>query len=292
MPQSILSKVVVEYLAKVSKAVKQIAQKGNGKKILRDVISRPDDVEIEIDHVGETILKQLLEKYDINATVFSEPENGDIHRGENQDFYGAIDPFDNSILYLRGFRHTWYTALSFFDRKGNFLVGAIGDILNDGAWIADDNEHFFLNLKTDQKIPLSPSTTKTPGQSFVLASYLMSSLYSVKFLHTFWNLIKAMHPRALLYPFGGAHIYGYLADGRIDAYCMFDEPRSEIDPGFSIAKAAGCTIGSIDENGGWRDYIFIPGKQHEKVPFLVATSTPELRDEIVSYYKLISMKKK
>ena len=93
-----------------------------------------------------------------------------------------------------------------------------------------------------------------------------------------------MHPKALLYPNGGSYIYAFLASGLVDAYIMFDEPRSEIDPGFPIAKAAGCQIVSVDSDGKYKDYEFLPGKQHDKVDLLIATSTPKLRDELINYF--------
>ena len=285
MDKQTLQRLLLEYLRETANAIKDSAAQGRGKKILGPVIDRPDDVEIEIDRVGEVILKELLEKYGQSATVFSEPENGDIVVGEHPDFYGALDPFDNSVLFLRGFQHNWYTALSFFDEKGGFLCGGIGDILSEKAYIYDGDNGFLLDLKSNKKTPLSPSLKKTLKEPIVLASYLMSSYYSSKFLDVFGSLVRSMHLRALLYPFGGAHIYGHLAAGQVDAYIMLDEPRSEIDPGFAIAKAAGCQIGEVDKEGNWKDYEFIPGKQHDKIPLFIAAATIELRDEIISYYK-------
>ena len=65
---------------------------------------------------------------------------------------------------------------------------------------------------------------------------------------------------------------------------MFDEPRSEIDPGFPIAKKAGCSIVSVDSDGNYKDYEFIPGRQHDKVDLLIAAATPELRDALIKHY--------
>ena len=112
----------------------------------------------------------------------------------------------------------------------------------------------------------------------------MSSQYSSKFLDIFEDLIRNFHPKALFYPQGGSFIYAYLASGLVNAYVMFDEPRSEIDPGFPIAKKAGCSIVSVDSDGTYKDYEFVPGKQHDKVDLLIATATPELRDELIKYY--------
>ncbi len=288
MEKEILQRILIEYLQETVAKIRTIAAQGGGKKILGSVIARPDDVEIEIDPVGEVILRGLLEKHKQSATIFSEPENGDIQVGDKPDFYGALDPFDNSILFLRGFEHNWYTVLSFFDKERNFLCGGVGDILNEKAYISDGMTTFLLGLRDGKKTILHPSSQRTLEGSLVLATYLMSSQYSSKFLDVFGGLIRSMHPRALLYPYGGAHLYGYLAAGNVDAYVMFDEPRSEIDPGFGIAKAAGCLIGEVDKEGNWKDYEFIPGKQHDKVDFFIAAANPELRDALVSYYKEVS----
>jgi len=117
-----------------------------------------------------------------------------------------------------------------------------------------------------------------------LATYLMKSIYSTKFLEFFGDLVKNMHPKALLYPQGGSFIYSYLASGLVDAYVMFNEPRSEIDPGFPIAKASGCQVVSVDSDGRYRDYEFLPGRQHDKVDLLIASATPEIRDQLIKEY--------
>lgn len=285
MDREKIKTILTEYLEETAEKIRAASERGQGKKILGPVIDRPDDVEIEIDRVGEDVLRSLLKKYGQQATVFSEPENGDILVGERPDFYGALDPFDNSVLFLRGFQHSWYTALSFFDTAGTFLYGGIGDVLNRKAYVYDGEQVFLLDMENGKQTPLSPSSRKSLQEPLVLASYLMSSYYSAKFLEVFGDLVKGMHPRALLYPFGGAHIYGHLAGGQVDAYVMLEEPRSEIDPGFGIAKAAGCLVGEIDREGNWKDYEFVPGKQHDTVPLFIAAATPQLRDEIISYCK-------
>jgi len=70
----------------------------------------------------------------------------------------------------------------------------------------------------------------------------------------------------------------------VDAYVMFDEPRSEIDPGFSIAKKAGCPVVTIDTDGSYKDYEFLPGRQHDKVDLLIAAANAKIRDELIKYY--------
>jgi fructose-1,6-bisphosphatase/inositol monophosphatase family enzyme len=235
-----------------------------------------------IEKAGEEILEKLLKKYNIKATIFSEPEARDIKNGNH--LYGAIDPFDGSVLFLRGFEHNWYTVLSFYDRGENPICTGVSDVLNGRFYISTYDGNYLLDMKSGRKKKIFPSLKKKLTEPIVLASYLMSSQYSEKFLNIFGDLIKNLHPKALFYPQGGSFIYAYLASGLVNAYVMFDEPRSEIDPGFPIAVKAGCSVVSVDSDGSYQDYRFIPGKQHDKVDLLIAAATPELRDALIKYY--------
>jgi len=279
-----IKNLLIDYLTETTKEVNKRAVVGQGREILGPVINRPEDIEIGIDRVGEEVLEKLLKKYELNATVFSEPDGRDIKVGGEPEFFGSIDPFDGSVLYLRGFEHNWYTVLSFFDKEKNPICCGVSDILNEKFYISDDSENYVLDLKTGKKSKIIPSQKRKLTESIVLASYLMSSQYSTKFLEIFGDLIGNMHSKALVYPQGGSFIYAFLASGLVDAYVMFNEPRSEIDPGFMIAKKAGCSVVTIDVDGSYKDYEFVPGRQHDKVDLLIASSTPELRDELINYY--------
>jgi len=272
--------VVKEYLLKAAEEIKKAVRLGQGKKVLGETINRPEDMEISIDRVGEEVLKDILEKNKIEATVFSEPENRDIENGSH--IYGAIDPFDGSMLFLKDIPQNWYTVLSFFDKDRTPLVTGIGDILNNRYYITEKDGNYLVSQ--GQKRKVFPSSKKTLTDSVVLASYIMSSEYSPKFLDFFGDLIKNLHPKALFYPQGGSYIYAYLAAGLVDAYIMFEEPRSEIDPGFFMAKRAGCEIVSVNSDGSFKEYSFLPGRQHDKVELLIAASNPEIRDELIRYY--------
>jgi fructose-1,6-bisphosphatase/inositol monophosphatase family enzyme len=280
-----IKNLLLEYLTKTTEEVRKKAATGKGREILGEVINRPEDVEIGIDRVGEEVLEELLKKYKIKATVFSEPDGRDIQTGgNNPEIYGSIDPFDGSVLYLRGFEQNWYTALSFYDKKRKPIICGVSDILNEKLYFSDENNNYLLDLKNGNKKKIFPSKRKSLSEPIVLASYVMSSQYSPKFLDIFGDLIRNMHSKALLFPQGGSFIYAFLAAGLVDAYVMFDEPRSEIDPGFSIAKKAGCSIVTIDVDGNYKDYEFLLGRQHDKVDLLIAASTPELRETLRKHY--------
>jgi len=282
MEKQDLKNLLVEYLVETTREVKKIAAQGKGRQVLGETINRPEDLEIGIDRAGEEILEKLLKKHRIKATIFSEPEDRDIKNGG--EIYGSVDPFDGSMLYLRGFEHNWYTALSFFDKKRNPLCCGIADIINEKYYITEGNGNYLVSMDGEKKKKIEPATRKKLTEPIVLASYIMSSQYSPKFLDIFGDLVRNMHPKGLFYPHGGSYIYSFLASGLIDAYVMFNEPRSEIDPGFPIAKNAGCQIVSVDSDGNYQDYQFIPGGQHGKVDLLIATSTPQLRDQLIKHY--------
>jgi len=284
MMQKKLKNLLIEYLTKTTKEVKKRAANGDGREILGEVINRPEDIEIGIDRVGEEILKELIQKHKLKATIFSEPDGRDIENGDHPEVYGSIDPFDGSALFLKGFEHNWYTALSFYNKERNPLATGIADILNEKFYIMNDGKNYLIDMKSGEEKKISPSSRKKLTEPIVLASYLMKSIYSEKFLDIFWELVKNMHQKGLLYPQGGSFIYAYLASGLVDAYVMFNEPRSEIDPGFPIAKAAGCSVVSVDSDGKYKDYEFIPGKQHDKVDLLIAAATPEIRDGLIKHY--------
>ncbi|MDO8436456.1 MAG: inositol monophosphatase family protein [bacterium] len=277
-----IKEVLIEYLTETVKEVKKRAAQGRGREILGEVINRPEDLEIGIDRVGEDILESLLKKNQLKATIYSEPEGRDIENGN--DFYGAIDPFDGSALFLKGFEHNWYTALSFYDEERKPIATGIADILNEKFYIMEGGQVYLLDQKTGEKKDISPSKRDKLTGPIVLASYMMKPIYSTKFLEFFGDTVKSMHPKALLYPQGGSFIYAFLAAGLVDAYVMFNEPRSEVDPGFPIAKAAGCQVVSVDSDGRFRDYEFLPGRQHDKVDLLIASSNSQIRDQLIKEY--------
>jgi len=279
-----IKNLLIEYLTETIKEVKRKAVNGEGRQILGEVINRPEDIEIGIDRVGEDVLEKLLKKHNLKATIFSEPDGRDIENGDDPEIYGSIDPFDGSVLFLRGFEQNWYSALSFYDKDRNPIATGIADILNEKFYISDEDGNYVLDMNSSQKKKISPSGRKSLREPIVLASYLMSSQYSSKFLDIFGDLIRSLHPKALFYPQGGSFIYAYLASGLVNAYVMFNEPRSEVDPGFPMAKKAGCSVVSVNSDGGYQDYQFIPGKQHDKVDLLIAAATPKLRDELIKYY--------
>jgi hypothetical protein len=131
---------------------------------------------------------------------------------------------------------------------------------------------------------LSPLYKTGLDEGTVIAGYMMDPSYLSRWVEkgsSLLNLLASRFPGVRLWPNGGSCIYPWLARGLVHAYVMFDEPRSEIDPGLAFAWAARYPVFSVEENGVLEPYRFIPGKQSERVPFFIAACTRELAEDIL-----------
>lgn len=277
-----IRRVLEEYFIQTTAKVKKYSERGFGKRVLGKVKGRPEDEKISIDRIGEEILEKLLERHKLPALVFS--EHG-VLGNRKPEIFGALDPFDGSKLFQRGFEHMWYTVLSFYQLDGTPISCGIADILNEKVYFNASKENYLISLRDGNRKRIFPPLEKKREENLVLASYLMSSEYSTQFIKFYRDFVEKMNSKALLYPNGGSCIYAYLAAGKVDAYVMFGEPRSEIDPGFPIAKAAGCQVVSVEKDGSFQNYEFIPGRQSERVHLLIAAGSAELRDQLISHYR-------
>src|SRR3989338_10614763 len=152
-----LNHILLEYLTQSVKGVRAMSKAGEGKEVLGGIPGRPEDLELRVDRVGEEIIQELLLKNGVQAEVFSESENGSIKIGKGEaELSVSIDPFDNTILYFTGFRHAWYTAITFYDKKRKPLCAGMADILDGKAWIFDGTDTFLLDMKTKAKRAISP----------------------------------------------------------------------------------------------------------------------------------------
>ena len=61
---------------------------------------------------------------------------------------------------------------------------------------------------------------------------------------------------------------------------MFNEPRSEIDPGIGFASASGIGLVEVTESGSVIPYKFLQNSQAERVPIFLAASTQSLAQQI------------
>src|SRR3989344_8043961 len=182
-------RVLEEYFIQTTQKVRKYAERGFGKRVLGKVKGRPEDEKISIDRIGEEILKKLLKKHELPALVFS--EHG-VLGNRKPEIFGALDPFDGSKLFQRGFEHMWYTVLSFYQLDGIPISCGIADILNEKVYLNASEENYLLSMRDGKRERIFPSLRERREENLVLASYLMSSEYSTQFMKFYGDFIETM----------------------------------------------------------------------------------------------------
>lgn len=253
-----------------------------------------EDVRLRIDKVCEDIFRSLLRDYqrksNLKVRVYS--EHG-VYGDRNPNYLCAIDPFDGSSIFRRGLKREWYSVVSFFDAEGVPLCGGAADIIRREIYLALPKRVCRISLAEERdkegkrvlveesRDKVFASKKKTLDDNTVIAAYLMNRDYRRDWEEKTRRLGDKF-PGLLVWPNGGSCIYHLIASGEVHAYVMFQEPRSEIDPGLAFAESASFPVFSVKEDGTLQPYQFIPGKQAERVLFFIAACTQELAKRIVS----------
>lgn len=285
---NVLARSLETYLREVASKVLELARQGKGSAVLGAVPGRTaaEDVEIEVDRVCQELLENWCQRTGSGMEIHS--EHGVSRPSGNTvalQYLVASDPFDGSGLFRRGLAAEWWSVLSIYDvNTFEPVCGGAVDILRKEIYLAKADGVSFLSLETGQRTPLAPLTKAAVDGRTVIAAYLMDPSYLSHWVGKVAGLLNTLvgrFPEVRLWPNGGSCIYPWLARGLVHAYVMFDEPRSEIDPGLAFAWAARYPVFSVQEDGALKPYRFIPGQQSERVPFFVAACTRDLAEEIV-----------
>lgn len=290
-----VNKVIEDYGRQAVLDLRPKVRRGEGRQVVAPVPGRLDDQQLRIDTFGERLLARLIREEGLSAFVFGEHHNRDL-AGENPpEVYFFIDPFDNSSPYRRGLDIPVYTVASAFTPAGDPIGAVIGNIRDNFLYLSRGGENCLVDLETgeERKIKRSNRTSLiSPDLNF--ATYAGSNEFFMPFIRKFIPLIGNMNIEGLFYGWGGAYIYGLLANGAVDAYVMFNEPHSEIMPGLPFALAAGCEVTVINpDDGTFKPYSVDLGTLRQRpidykkgvVRLLVVTATPELRNEVISHLK-------
>ena len=107
----------------------------------RDAGYRSWDPEvIGVDTATERAVIRVLERHGVTGTLLSE-EAGERPLGKrsgvSEPVYVVMDPFDGSLLYRRGIRAHWFTALGIHGMDGTPLVAGIIDHITGEIALAD-----------------------------------------------------------------------------------------------------------------------------------------------------------
>lgn len=321
MEEQLLS-LLEKFLTAVVELVERRRHEGGQRAVLGAVAGRSldEDVEIGIDRACEELFREHLRAFcrdkHIAVQVYSEHGTYRIGRGKVA-YLCAIDPFDGSGLFQRGWPAEWFSVLSIYTPKGMPIVGGMADILRREVFLADASRKQVLlcDLERQAKKLVGPSLQTAIDNNTKLAAYLMDPSYTIEWVHrmrlffasspkpmpppspTFlfrlWTWLartlgisrSAQPPLTLpgirIWPNGGSCIYAWLAMGRVDAYVMFNEPRSEIDPALAFVAASDLALFSVEDDGTLVPYVFEPGKQADRVPFFIAACNARLAQDIV-----------
>ncbi len=269
-------------LRRVSEVVRDQARQGLGREVVGRVPGRPEteDVEIGIDSRCDAILVESLQETGLAVRVYSEHGEDLVGSGE-PEYVVAVDPFDGSGLYRRGIPAEWWSVASYFDLEGTPLGAAAVDILRGELYTAGVDGVSVGAVDGGSRTPVAPSDRKALDGNVTLSAYLMQPSYLSEWVSRMRGLL-ARHPALRVWPNGGACIYPWLARGRVDAYVMFDEPRSEIDPGMGFAARSGLKLFEVGPESLLSEYRFSAEHRADRSPFFIAACTAELARNIVA----------
>lgn len=282
-----VSRAVDGYLRQLAAEVPGLSG-GEGRAVLGPVAgrSREEDEEIELDRYSEDLLEHWLARFGADVEIHSEHSRRRVGGAGPAPLLITCDPFDGSGHFMRGLPAEWWSVLTVWRAGGGepvpVMAGAV-DINRGELYSASGSSATVESLHHGWTTEVRPSRARALSDESIIAAYLMSPGYVRQWTGRSGRmlaLLESEHPRARLWTDGGACSYPWLARGLIQAYVMYGEPRTEIDPGLGFAAACSLGVFSVSEDGRLTDYRFEPGRSAERVPWLIAACTPELAAQI------------
>ena len=275
------------YLRQLAREVPRLSG-GEGRAVLGPVAGRAEveDVEIGLDRYSEDLLQRWLEECDVDVELYSEHSRRRIGGRGSAPYLITCDPFDGSGHFMRGLPAEWWSVLTVWraeeEGPSPVMAGAV-DINRRDLYMATDSAVTVESLYGGEARDVRPSAAKALSDESIIAAYLMSPSFVRYWTRRSAGLLTILEeesPRARLWTDGGACSYPWLARGLTHAYVMYDEPRTEIDPGLGFASACSLGVFSVSESGELADYRFEPERSSERVPWLIAACTRDLAAEI------------
>lgn len=134
---------------------------------------------IRVDVAAERAIIGVLRRRGIHGTLLSE-EAGETRLGERrggsdargEPVYVIQDPFDGSLLYRRGIRAHWFTALGIYGLDESPKAAGVVDHITGEIVLADAGGTIRLARPGARAMPVRPAATTTLDGAF-LETYLM-----------------------------------------------------------------------------------------------------------------------
>jgi fructose-1,6-bisphosphatase/inositol monophosphatase family enzyme len=239
---------------------------------------------IGVDTATERAVVAALKRHGVHGTLLSE-EAGEttlvarsrIASSTAEPVYIIMDPFDGSLLYRRGIRAHWFTALGIYGRDGTPRAAGVIDHTTAEVTLADATSAVRIARPGGRSLPLRPAATRTLDGAF-LEAYLMKP----PFLYATATALRPLIERAkFILPNGGPGGFADVASGRIDVYLAWNEALTEVHSAAYIAERAGCVITSWDGS----PLVFTP--DIHAVHNLVCSANPTLHRTVLAALKTV-----
>lgn len=209
---------------------------------------RPFDPEvIGVDTAAEGAAVTALRRAGIHGTLLSE-EAGERRlprprRGAcPEPVHVVMDPFDGSMLYRRGIRALWYTAIGLWGLDGTpRAAGLVDHVTGELVLSAGAGVRRWSRPGARPDLP-RPAVTESIEDAF-LEAYMMKPA----FLYGTTEALRPLLSRArFVLPNGGPGGFVDVACGRVDVYLAWREALTEVFSSVAVALAAGCVVTGWD----------------------------------------------
>jgi fructose-1,6-bisphosphatase/inositol monophosphatase family enzyme len=233
---------------------------------------------IAVDTATERAVIAVLQRHGVRGTLLSE-EAGDAPlagKGASTDrVYVIMDPFDGSMLYRRGIRAHWLTALGIYGEDERARAAGVIDHTTGEMTLADRDGAVSLSQPRARAVRLRPSRTTRLDGAF-LEAYMMKP----PFLYPTATALRPLFERAqFILPNGGPGGFADVASGRIDVYLAWNEALTEVFSAMHIAERAGCIVSRWDGSPA----VFRP--DIHAVYSLVCSASRRLHDAVLQALK-------
>lgn len=238
---------------------------------------RPFDPEvIGVDTAAERAAVLALRRAGIHGTLLSE-EAGERplprpRAGAGlEPVYVVMDPFDGSMLYRRGIRALWYTAIGLWGLDATPRAAGLVDHVTGELVLADGRE-----VRRWVRSGARPDRPRPAATSAIEAAFLEAYMMKPTFLYPTVEALRPILGRArFVLPNGGPGGFVDVACGRIDVYLAWREALTEVFSSVAIALAAGCVV------TGWDGSSLVFRPDIHALHTVVCSANPRLHAEVL-----------
>ena len=201
---------------------------------------------IGVDTAAERAVIGVLRRAGVHGLLLSE-EAGEVRlgrkpRSNEEPVHVVMDPFDGSMLYRRGIRAHWFTAVGIYGQDGLPRVAGLVDHLTEEVVLADAGGASRIARPGARPVPARPS-----GTTAVEAAYVEADMMKPAFLYPTAAALRPLLERVrFVLPNGGPGGFVDVACGRIDVYLCWQEALTEVFSAVAVAERAGAVVSHWD----------------------------------------------